>query len=422
MFCGKLASFARATALKTSNRNRNSYYRTASTLRRVSEGSGRRRQSNSNNRRTTTTRTITTTTTTRASSTAKTTEEERTTTDMRPKRIAFLGTPEVAAKVFNTLCESSQKSNGLYEVCAVISQPGKPRGRGRTGDDNKPLPSPVTQKAIDNGFDDSQLLNPMKANEEEFLELFRKMDVDLCVTAAYGNFLPRKFLTIPKYGTLNIHPSLLPQFRGAAPVQRAIEQGVEETGVTVAFTVLKMDAGPILTQTKYKMKGSEKAHEMLDILFDMGVNSLIEKLPIVFTGEAANIAKEQGEETVSHADKVSSEEGNLDFSKLSALEAHNKVRAFDGWPGTKATFLVKDDTKGETKEIVAKILTTKVGNAIQPGDDAERVVVIGKKQFSIPCKKCGNYLDVLEIQPPGKKAMDIASFVNGLKGASVSLI
>ena len=96
-----------------------------------------------------------------------------------------------------------------------------------------------------------------------------KMNLDLCVTAAYGNFLPQKFLDIPRFGTLNIHPSLLPQFRGAAPVQRCIESGLEETGVTVAFTVLKMDAGPILTQTKYTMNGSEKAHEMLDILFDI---------------------------------------------------------------------------------------------------------------------------------------------------------
>jgi methionyl-tRNA formyltransferase len=333
------------------------------------------------------------------------------------KRVAFLGTPEVAAKVFERLHEASINSDGLFEIAAVISQPGRPRGRGRKSA-GPPPPSPVTQSAIDRGVDESKLLNPVKANEPEFLETLTKMNLDLCVTAAYGNFLPQKFLDIPRLGTLNIHPSLLPQFRGAAPVQRCIESGLEETGVTVAFTVLKMDAGPILTQTKYKMNGSEKAHEMLDVLFDIGVDSLIEQLPKVFSGEAGEIAKDQGEEGLSHADKVSSEEGDMDFTELSALQAHNKVRAFDGWPGTKATFIIQDEKKGgEPKEIVVKILTTKVGDSVEGG---EKVVKVAKKQFSIPCKD-GRYLDVLEVQPPGKKPMDVASFVNGLKGSSVSL-
>ena len=362
-------------------------------------------------RRTVSSTTMTTTRTAAATTTITATAENR------PKRVAFLGTPEVAAKVFGRLHEASINSNGLFEVAAVISQPGRPRGRGRKSS-GPPPPSPVTQLAIDRGFDESKLLNPVKANEPEFLETLVKMNLDLCVTAAYGNFLPQKFLDIPRFGTLNIHPSLLPQFRGAAPVQRCIESGLEETGVTVAFTVLKMDAGPILTQTKYTMNGSEKAHEMLDILFDIGVESLIEELPKVFTGEAGEIAKDQGEKGLSHADKVSSEEGNLDFSALSALEAHNKVRAFDGWPGTKATFMIQDDKKGgKPKEIVAKILTTKVGGSVEGG---EKAIKVAKKQFSIPCKD-GNYLDVLEVQPPGKKVMDVASFVNGLKGSSVSL-
>ena len=203
-------------------------------------------------------------------------------------------------------------------------------------------------------------------------------------------------------------------------MQRCIESGLEETSNDGVDLVLKMDAGPILTQTKYTMNGSEKAHEMLDILFDIGVESLIEELPKVFTGEAGEIAKDQGEKGLSHADKVSSEEGNLDFSALSALEAHNKVRAFDGWPGTKATFRIQDDKKGgEPKEIVAKIRDGDKSCAMGV-EGGEKTIKDAKKQFSIPCKD-GNYLDVLEVQPPGKKVMDVASFVNGLKGSSVSL-
>ena len=162
----------------------------------------------------------------------------------------------------------------------------------------------------------------VKANEPEFLEALARMEPDLAVTAAYGNFLPSKFLAIPRLGTLNIHPSLLPQFRGAAPVQRALERGVPVTGVTVAYTVLEMDAGPVVRRVERPLDGSEKHVDLLRELFATGAAALLEALPSVWTGEAATLATPQaefGEPT--HAPKVSPEEGVLDFKNETATTA-----------------------------------------------------------------------------------------------------
>lgn len=340
-----------------------------------------------------------------------------TTSEGRKSRVVFLGTPDCARDVLGRMLDAASAADSMFEVTAVVSQPGRPRGRGRKSD--APAPSPVAELAMQRGMTEDRILCPEKANEEAFLNALRKLDIDLAVTAAYGNFLPQKFLDIPRLGTLNIHPSLLPQWRGAAPVQRALESGQAETGVSVAYTVLKMDAGPILRQVKRPLNGDEKAPGLLTELFETGVQALLDELPSVFAGEAASRATPQDEATLTHAAKVSPEEGDLDFTKQSARECHNKVRAFAGWPGTKATLKVKaagDDA--ELKEVVIKIITTQVssdGDAVSAGG----VVELRKKMLRVPCAG-GEWLELLEVQPPGKKAMDASSFINGLgKGASV---
>lgn len=335
--------------------------------------------------------------------------------DGRRPRVVFLGTPECASDVLGKILDAAEASDAAFEVCAVVSQPGRPRGRGRKS--GEAAPSPVAELAMSRGVAEERVLCPVKANEEWFLDALRDMDVDLCVTAAYGNFLPQKFLDIPRLGTLNIHPSLLPQWRGAAPVQRALESGQSETGVSVAYTVLKMDAGPVLRQVKRPLNGDEKAPELLTELFETGVQALLEELPSVFAGEAAARAFPQGEETLTHAAKVSPEEGELDFSKQSAVECHNKVRAFAGWPGTKATLKVKASGEDEAKEVVLKIITTKVSDQ---GDAkaANGQVEVTKKMLRVPCID-GKWLEILEVQPPGKKAMPANSYINGIKGASI---
>ena len=367
---------------------------------------GRRRARRMTTRRTTTT---TTTTTTRAMG------REDAAAATRKRRVVFLGTPECAKEVLARVLDAADGRESAFEVAAVVSQPGRPRGRGRKSDEA--APSPVAELALRRGMAEDRVLCPEKANEEWFLDALRALDVDLAVTAAYGNFLPQKFLDIPKLGTLNIHPSLLPQWRGAAPVQRALESGQSETGVSVAYTVLKMDAGPVLRQITRPLKGDEKAPDLLTELFETGVGALLEELPSVFAGDAAARAVPQGEETLSHAAKVSPEEGELDFTKQSALECHNKVRAFAGWPGTKATLKIKANGDEEAKEVVLKIITTRVSTE---GDEkaANGQVEVTKKVLRVPCAG-GGWLEVLEVQPPGKKAMPANAFINGIKGSTV---
>ena len=333
------------------------------------------------------------------------------------KKIVFLGTPDVAARSLRLLIEAS-RAVAAFDLSAVVSNPPAPAGRKK-----QLTPSPVkalaeaegipvlTPKGLLKKFDDSA----------EFLESMRNLAPDLCITAAYGQFLPEYFLAIPKYGTLNVHPSLLPKFRGASPVPRALEEGVDVTGVTVLFTVLEMDAGPIAAQTQFALKGREKADKLLPVLFDMGTDLLLKVLPEVFAGSKRQEGVGcvlQDDAAATHAAKMSKEEGELWFTE-NAVYAHNKVRAFAGWPGTTAEFVINSQEPEEEK-IKVKIVTTRVRRK-------EGGAVLGVHQISCDDKAntlvvtCddGSQLDVLEIQPPGKKPMDAKSFWNGMRGRRV---
>jgi len=342
------------------------------------------------------------------------------------QRLVFLGTPDVAASALEAILDAAAEPDALFEVHAVVSQPGKPRGRGRSKSaDTPPPPSPVAAAALARGVPPERVLCPAKANEEDFLERLRDLRPDLCVTAAYGNFLPTKFLDVPRLGTLNIHPSLLPEFRGAAPVQRALERGVERTGVTVAYTVLEMDAGPVAARSVRELKGDEKHLDLLAELFETGAKLLIDLLPDVWSGRISMTQNstpqlEFGEPT--HAPKVDAKEGALAFTDptQSAKTIVDKTRGFAGWPGCKGTFEVKPADAGEDewKEVTLKIVTARVGEGEEgnAGKDFSPMCELSKKYFSVPCAG-GGWVDVLELQPPGKKAMDAASYLNGIKGS-----
>jgi methionyl-tRNA formyltransferase len=153
--------------------------------------------------------------------------------------VVFLGTPDCACCVLDALLDASEAADAPFRLSAVVSQPGKPRGRGR-GSGGAPPPSPVAARALERGLSSEQVLTPANARCPVFLAALEALQPALCVTAAYGHFLPASFLDTPAHGTLNVHPSLLPRWRGAAPVQRALEAGDTRTGVTLAYTVLAM--------------------------------------------------------------------------------------------------------------------------------------------------------------------------------------
>lgn len=264
------------------------------------------------------------------------------------------------------------------------------------------------------------MYHPEKANNEEFLRLLTEMAPDLCITAAYGNYLPKKFLSIPKCGTVNIHPSLLPKYRGAAPAQRCLEAGDCESGVSILFTVQKMDAGPIIRQHIQRLSGDETAPDFLTDMFSVGVKLLLDSLPSILDGSVSTTLIEQDETKASSADKLSPQEARTDFQSCSALQVHNKARGFAGWPGIWSTF-VMCNSEGEKSEPqrIKIISTVLVGPTPDTPTQAVQVIKIGKKEVLRVVCGDGSILGITEVQPPGKKVMATRDFVNGLRGASI---
>lgn len=313
--------------------------------------------------------------------------------------------------MLDKLLAASKAPGSTFDIAAVVSQPGRPKGRGAK---RVPQPSPVEQLALDSGIATDRIFCPEKATDKAFLETLASLSPDLCVTAAYGNYLPTKFLAVPRHGTLNIHPSLLPAYRGAAPVQRSLQDGVAVSGVTVLYTVKEMDAGPILAQQKVPIPDDVQAPELLHQLFDLGVELLVSNLEVVWAGLGEKAATEQDHAAATHAPKLTREEGELDFAQ-SAAACHNKVRGFAGWPGTYATFEVVAGDKAP-EEVELKILRSRVGTggAAPAGQEVEFAGGV----MRIGCAD-GSVLEVLEVQAPGRRAVAAKDFANGMKGKTL---
>ncbi|KAG6383242.1 hypothetical protein SASPL_157014 [Salvia splendens] len=387
-------------------------------------------------------------------------------TSSHKKRLVYLGSPQVSASGLDALFTASSAPDSSFEITAIVTQPPSARDRGR-----KVMPSPVAQHALDRGFPSDLIFTPIKAGEESFLSSFKALEPELCITAAYGNILPTKFLNIPSMGTVNVHPSLLPLYRGAAPVQRALQDGVRETGVSLAYTVRQLDAGPVIAFEKMEIDDKIKAPELLEFLFSQGlslflsltfpvyilyftffncsllqergnkklvvysINSLfifgctthlnvgskllISELPSILDGSAKTKATPQDESKATLAPKITQEESYLSFDQKATV-LHNKVRAFSGWPGTRAKVLVIDPKNDKPNTIDLKIITTRVhdNNEIRNGEKDDIIFVKGSLIF--PCGD-GTALElaiygVLEVQLPGKKVVNAAAFWNGLRG------
>ena len=348
------------------------------------------------------------------------------------KRVVFLGTPDVAAESLQIL-HNAAKDGTLFELVAVVSQPPAPAGRNK-----KLTNSPVHDLAVRLQI---PLHTPENAKDDAFLTMLEALQPDLCITAAYGNFLPKRFLDIPKLGTLNIHPSLLPKYRGAAPVQRCLENGDQLSGVTVAETILKMDAGPILHQVKVPVVRNVKAPEFLSEMFYYGTKGLLDVLPSYFAGTATKVPQDNLE--ACPADKLSVAEARVDFAEAGATRVHNKVRAFAGWPGTWTMISIGGAAAERVKIITTVVLPSGTPAGEEEGGagaglpDNRRVMSLikvrrrdvldeqdeGDEESKIEVLRVvcgdGSLLGVLELQPPGKKVMAAKAFVNGLRGATL---
>ncbi|BFG25436.1 hypothetical protein CerSpe_117100 [Prunus speciosa] len=331
------------------------------------------------------------------------------------KPLVFLGSPQVSATVLDALLNASTAPDSLFEVAAIVTQPPSRKSRGK-----KLMPSPLAQHALDRGFPSNLIFTPERAGEDVFLSNLRDLQPDLCITAAYGNILPSKFLNIPISGTVNIHPSLLPLYRGAAPVQRALQDGVKETGVSLAFTVRALDAGPVIACKRMEIEDQIKAPELLDLLFYEGSKLLIRELPSIFDGSAKVKAQPQDDSKATLAPKIASEESWLSFDEEAPV-LHNKVRAFAGWPGTRAKVVIVDNKSGQDKITELKIITTKVCSRSNIQVNQADEITFIKPALVFPCGG-GTALEVLEIQLPGKKVMSAAAFWNGVRGQKLKIL
>ena len=290
-------------------------------------------------------------------------------------RIVYFGTPDFAVEPLKALVD-----NG-YDVCAVVTREDKPKGRGY-----ELQPSAVKQEALKHNI---QVLHPIKMKDESFINQLKAYNADLFVVVAYGRILPKVILDIPSMGCINVHASLLPSYRGAAPIQWAVIDGLKETGVTTMLMDEGLDTGDILKQYKLTLSEDETGGSLFDKLAVLGGESLIDTLKAL---EAGNITPtKQGDTDTEYARMLTKEDGNIDWSK-SAAEIERLVRGLNPWPSAY--------TKLNDKTL--KIWKARVSDT---EDDANPL-----------CFKTGKgYLIAEEVQLEGKKRMDAKTFLLGYK-------
>jgi methionyl-tRNA formyltransferase len=236
---------------------------------------------------------------------------------MAPLRILFMGTAELSCDSLRGLLESPG-----FQVVAVVTQPDRPKGR-----DLKLQPSPVKVLGLSAKL---PVLQPERARSEEFLEALRALQPDLIVVAAYGQILPVSILDLPRFGCLNVHTSLLPKYRGAAPIQWAILNGDTETGVTIMKMDAGLDTGGILTQATTAIQPEDNSETLHDRLARMGAELLVQTMPDYVTGKL--LPRSQPAEGVSHAPKIKKQDGHIDWNQP-ARAIWNRVRGLVPWPG-----------------------------------------------------------------------------------------
>ena len=303
-------------------------------------------------------------------------------------KIVFMGTPEPAAKILQDLVTAK------HEILCVVTQPDRPKGRGK-----KISFPPVKEIALKHTLPIEQP-EKLKGNQT-FFSFLKSLSPDIIVVVAYGKILPKKILDIPKHGCINVHASLLPKYRGAAPIQWALLKGEKETGVTIMKLDEGLDTGDILLQKKIKIEENDNAISLLKKLFDAGQRLLLRVLEQVKSGKVEG--KKQDDAKSTYAPLITKESGEVDWKKT-AEEIHNRIRAMLPWP-VAHTFYRGKLLKIWKSQIHVIDLETK--NKL-PGT----IVQIVKNVGFIVATGNGHLL-ISEVQPEAGRRMSAASFVNG---------
>ena len=293
-----------------------------------------------------------------------------------------MGTPEFAVPTLQALIDH-------HEVLAVVTQPDKQRGRGK-----KMQFPPVKEKAVEY---DIPVYQPQRARDEEFIEELKNLNPDVIVVVAYGQILPESILNIPKYGCINVHGSLLPKYRGAAPIQWAVLDGEEKTGITTMYMEKGLDTGDMIDKAEVVLDKKETAGSLHDKLMVLGADLLLETLKKLEDGTA--VREKQNDEESCYAKMLSKDMGQIDFTK-SAKEIECLIRGLNPWPSAYT------DWNGK----VMKIWEAKVVE----GNTEEKPGTIVKVEKDGFCVQTGDgLLKVLALQIPGKKRMEADAFLRG---------
>ena len=300
-----------------------------------------------------------------------------------------MGTPQFAVPILQSLIQ-----NPDYNVEAVVTQPDR-----RTGRKHNLTMSPVKKVAVENEI---AVFQPEKISGSEEMAQLIALHADLIVTAAFGQFLPMKLINSVKLAAVNVHGSLLPKYRGGAPVQYAIMNGESETGITIIYMVKKMDAGKMLAQRKIKIEATDDVGSMFEKLSILGRNLLNETLPKLIEGELAGV--EQDEEKVTFAPNIKPEEEQVDF-RQSAKLVDAKVRALRPFP---VSFVILNGLRTKLWQVTPLDQTTD----LLPGQVVEKT----KHKLLIATGKNG-VVRLDRVQPAGKPQMDITDYLNGSQEA-----
>lgn len=321
-------------------------------------------------------------------------------------KIVFMGTPDFARCALEKIIEAG------HDVKLVVTQPDKPKGRS-----GELQVSDVKACALEHNI---PVFQPVKIKEKEHVDYLKTIDADIFVVAAFGQILSQEILDIPRFGCINIHASILPEYRGAAPIQQAIIDGKKSTGVTIMQMAAGMDTGDILLQREIAIDDEETGGGLFDKLSVLGGELITEALPMIERGELTPIPQDEAKAT--KCGKMSKDMGKIDFS-IGAQQINNLVRGLNPWPSA-YTYLGKKMLKIWR----AKVLDKDELNALLQGlDDEEKstsekviadgdcgmVAAVLKDSFVLTTG--AGFLKILEVQLEGKKRMDVSAFLLGNK-------
>ena len=298
-------------------------------------------------------------------------------------RILFMGTPEFAVEQLKRLVETG------HEICGVFTQPDKPKNRGM-----KMTFSPVKEYALTHGL---EVYQPTKMRDGNALAIVRELQPELIVVAAYGRILPEDILTLPPFGSINVHSSVLPKYRGAAPSNWAILDGQKETGVTIMYMTRDLDAGDIVCSKKTDIMPDEDAQELTHRLALLGADALEDAIEKIADGTAVRTPQDHSAST--YAPMLSKDLSPMDWTR-SAQALHDQVRGLIPWPCASMEL-------GGKK---VKVFKTRMGGEINAA--AGTILTAGKQGLEIACGD-GHSLWILELQAEGGKRMMSADYLRG---------